>query len=70
MIGGMSHLLDGSLGELVCLEVVPAVGLWRVKADPIQLESAVLNLAVNARDAMPKGGKLTIETSNVSIDQK
>jgi len=70
MVGGMSELLDRSLGELVRLEMVLAAGLWRVKADPAQLESAVLNLAVNARDAMPRGGKLTIETSNSSIDEK
>jgi PAS domain S-box-containing protein len=70
MVGGMSELLDRSLGELVRLEMIMAAGLWRVKADPAQLESAILNLAVNARDAMPKGGRLTIETSNSSIDQK
>jgi PAS domain S-box-containing protein len=70
MIGGMSDLLDRSLGELIRLEAVLAAGLWRIKADTAQLESAILNLAVNARDAMPKGGKLTIETSNASIDER
>ncbi|WP_024341267.1 GAF domain-containing hybrid sensor histidine kinase/response regulator [Bradyrhizobium japonicum] len=70
MVGGMSELLERSLGELVRLETVLAVGLWRVKADPAQLESALINLAVNARDAMPKGGRLTIETGNASIDRK
>jgi PAS domain S-box-containing protein len=70
MIGNMSELLDRALGELVTLQTVLAAGLWRVQADPAQLESAVLNLAVNARDAMLRGGKLTIETSNASIDPK
>jgi PAS domain S-box-containing protein len=70
MIGGMSELLDRALGELISLETVVAAGLWHVKADPAQLESAILNLAVNARDAMPNGGKLTIEAMNTSIDEK
>ena len=70
MVGGMSELLERSLGELIRLETVLAAGLWRVKADPAQLESAIINLAVNARDAMPKGGRLTLETSNASIDRK
>jgi PAS domain S-box-containing protein len=70
MIGGMRDLLDRSLGELVQLEAVLAAGLWHVRADTAQLESALLNLAVNARDAMPKGGKLTIETSNSFVDER
>jgi PAS domain S-box-containing protein len=70
MISGMSDLLDRALGETIKLEAVLAAGLWQVRADVAQLESAVLNLAVNARDAMPKGGKLTIETANASIDEK
>jgi signal transduction histidine kinase/CheY-like chemotaxis protein len=68
MVSGMSDLLDRALGETVGVETVLAAGLWNVKADPAQLESAVLNLAVNARDAMPQGGKLTIETMNSSVD--
>jgi PAS domain S-box-containing protein len=69
IIAGMSELLDRALGETVELEVVAAAGLWRVEVDPNQLESAILNLAVNARDAMPHGGKLTVETSNCRIDE-
>lgn len=70
MIAGMSDLLDRSLGELIQIETVLAAGLWNVRADPAQLESAVLNLAVNARDAMPSGGKLTIETANAAVDER
>jgi signal transduction histidine kinase/DNA-binding response OmpR family regulator len=69
LIAGMSELLKRTLGETIHLETVTAPGLWRVEADPNQLESALLNLAVNARDAMPGGGKLTIETANAWLDQ-
>jgi signal transduction histidine kinase len=70
LLKGLSDFLRRSLGEMVGLEIVGAGGLWRVEADPIQLESAVLNLAVNARDAMSAGGKLTIETSNSFLDEQ
>ena len=50
------------------LEIVTAGGLWTTLCDPNQLESAILNLAINARDAMPDGGKLTIETCNAHLD--
>jgi signal transduction histidine kinase len=50
------------------LEIVTAGGLWQTRCDPHQLESAILNLAINARDAMPSGGKLTIETCNARLD--
>jgi signal transduction histidine kinase/DNA-binding response OmpR family regulator len=69
LIAGMSELLKRTLGEMIHLETVTAPGLWRVEADTNQLESALLNLAVNARDAMPHGGKLTIETANAWLDQ-
>jgi hypothetical protein len=65
----MSDLLRRTLGEVVVLETVLAGGLWRSQADPNQLENAILNLAVNARDAMPDGGKLTIETANAHLDE-
>ncbi|MBU3077397.1 response regulator [Sphingomonas sp. XMGL2] len=69
LVGGMSDMLQRSLGELIRLEIVTSPGLWRVEADPNQLESAILNLALNARDAMPKGGELTIETANARLDE-
>ena len=68
LVVGMAEMLARTLGETIALETVQGAGLWNVEADPNQLESALLNLAVNARDAMPGGGKLTIETSNSLID--
>jgi len=64
MIAGMSELLTRTLGEHVSVETVLAAGLWKVYADSSQLENAILNLAVNGRDAMPRGGNLTVETAN------
>jgi signal transduction histidine kinase/CheY-like chemotaxis protein len=64
----MTELLKRTLGEEVTLQTVLAHDLWPVRVDASQVESAVLNLAVNARDAMPNGGKLVLETCNVSID--
>ncbi|MFC4175221.1 ATP-binding protein [Microvirga sp. GCM10011540] len=69
LVAEMSELLRRTLGETVVLETVLGGGLWRTKADPNQLENAILNLAVNARDAMPEGGKLTIETANARLDE-
>ena len=70
LVSGMSDLLRRTLGEQVSIETVLGGGLWRAHADPNQLELAILNLAVNARDAMPNGGRLTLETANVHLDEK
>jgi signal transduction histidine kinase/DNA-binding response OmpR family regulator len=69
LVRDMTDLLHRSLGEQVELEGVLAPRLWGIEADQNQLESAILNLAVNARDAMPEGGKLTIETANTALDE-
>jgi PAS domain S-box-containing protein len=68
LVNGMSDLLHRTLGETIDVETVLAAGLWQVEADANQLENAVINLAVNSRDAMPDGGRLTIETANSHID--
>ena len=70
LVTGMSDLLRHSLGGAVQLETVLAGGLWPISADPNQLENVVLNLAINGRDAMPDGGKLTIETQNAHLDSR
>ena len=70
LVAGMSDLLHRSLGEMIQIETVLAGGLWRTYVDANQLESAILNLAVNARDAMPGDGKLTIETGNAYLDEE
>ncbi|MBU1377349.1 MAG: CHASE domain-containing protein [Alphaproteobacteria bacterium] len=66
LVGGMTQLLGRSLGERTEIATSLADGLWPVHADAAELENAVLNLAVNARDAMPDGGRLTLETFNVT----
>ena len=68
MVAGLTDLLARTLGEQVRLETVLGAGLWRAHVDPNQLENVIVNLAVNARDAMPDGGRLTIETSNAHMD--
>ncbi len=65
MVDMMGHLL----GEDIRVRIETSDGLWSIAADPAQMESAILNLAINARDAMPKGGSLTIETKNVTLDE-
>ncbi len=68
MVADMSELLRRTLGEHIQLETVLAGGLWRIHADPSQLENSIVNLAVNARDAMPEGGRITVETGNAHLD--
>ncbi len=68
LVTGMSDLLRRTLGETISVETVLAGGLWKTFADSSQIENAILNLAVNGRDAMPEGGSLTIETANAHLD--
>lgn len=69
VLGGMSDMLTRTLGEQIEMETVLGAGLWRVHADRHELEQAVLNICVNARDAMEGVGKLTIESSNAYLDE-
>ena len=70
LLGGMTELLKSTLGEQIRLEIVGNAGLWSAFADASELEHGILNLAVNARDAMPGGGRLTIETGNTWLDDE
>ncbi len=70
LVANMSDLLRHSIGADIRLETVLAGGLWKVHIDPNQLENVILNLGVNARDAMAEGGRLTIETQNAHLDKR
>ncbi|MGK9055662.1 PAS domain S-box protein [Neorhizobium petrolearium] len=70
LVFGMEDLITRTVGPAIKVEVVGAAGLWPTLIDTAQLESALLNLAINARDAMPEGGKLTIETANKWLDNR
>jgi PAS domain S-box-containing protein len=70
LIAGVEELIRRTVGPGVEVEVVGAGGLWRTKIDPSQLENALLNLCINARDAMPDGGRITIETANKWLDER
>jgi two-component system NtrC family sensor kinase len=69
LVQGISELLRRTIGETVTIESVLGGGVWKMAVDPNQLENAILNLAVNSRDAMPEGGQLTIETANTYLDE-
>jgi signal transduction histidine kinase len=69
LVAGMSELLRRTVGESIAIETVLAGGLWPTLVDANQLENVVINLVVNARDAMPKGGRVTIETANAYLDE-
>ncbi len=70
LVKGMEDMIKRTIGPEITLEVAAEAGLWPVQIDPGQLENALLNLSINARDAMPGGGRLTIETSNDWVDER
>ncbi len=69
LVTNLADMLQRTLGETIRLETVSGAGLWRTQADPNELENTLVNLAINARDAMPGGGRLTIESSNAYLDE-
>jgi len=70
LVAGMEELISRTMGPAIAVDVVGSSGLWNTRVDPGQLENALLNLCINARDAMPDGGKLTIETGNRWLDER
>jgi len=70
LVMGIEELIRRTVGPQIAVEVVTAVGLWPALIDASQLESALLNLCINARDAMPEGGRITIETANKWLDDR
>ena len=70
LVGGMEELVRRTVGPAVAIEVVGSPGAWPALVDPPQLENALLNLCINARDALPDGGRITIETANTWLDER
>jgi signal transduction histidine kinase len=70
LVNGMEELMRRTIGPEIALEVVTAGGIWSTLVDPPQLENSLLNLCINARDAMPHGGRITIETANKWLDER
>jgi PAS domain S-box-containing protein len=70
VVAGMDKMLRRIIGEDIDFETCPGESLWNVRVDPGQIEQVIVNLAVNSRDAMPQGGKVTIETANVALDDE
>ncbi|GJD55124.1 PAS domain-containing protein [Methylobacterium dankookense] len=70
LVSGMQELVQRTVGPAIPVEVVGASGLWPALVDPPQLENALLNLCINARDAMPDGGRITVETANKWLDER
>lgn len=69
-VAALSEMIARALGESIRMETILGGGLWTTHADPAQLETSILNLCVNARDAMPDGGRLTLETANCHLDDR